>query len=122
MIPTHFALDGHPNKLGHKHLLLLVGFIDLASYILLCFAARYQKLVNLPVNVDRNSPNVQEQIRRMISTIKAITTLSFLYIIWKIIQTASGQANGLGSAFSPIFGAALILTVVFYVNRLKKYK
>jgi len=48
-VPLHFDASGQPDGWGDKNWLLLLPLLAVALYVLLTAAARYQKLISLPI-------------------------------------------------------------------------
>ena len=119
-IPTHFGASGNPNGWGGKDSLLLLLGTTAGMFILLTIAESYQRLINIPIKVDRESPAVRQLLRSMVIAMKAVITVAFAWIVNLTIRTALGQADGLGVAFLPLFLAGILGPVVFYVVKLKK--
>jgi hypothetical protein len=49
-----------------------------------------------------------------------VITVSSVWIIDLTMRTAVGEANGLGRAFVPVFLAAVIAPIVYYVVKLAR--
>ncbi len=86
------------------------------------FASKYQSLVNLPVRVDRQNPEVQDLISEMMAVLKTALALTFFYLSWASVNTALGKTNGLSSAFLPVSLAAMLIPVIYYTWRLRIYR
>ena len=114
-IPTHFNVTGQPNRWGSKYMILLLMLLDLVIYLVLSVAARYQKLINLPIKVERESPIVSHPLREMVTLLKVLATLSFSVIIWTVVQTALGNSYGFGRAFLPGLLIANLGIVFFFL-------
>ena len=121
-IPVHFNASGDPNRWGSKSTLWMLFAVNTGVMLLLTAAARYQGLINIPFQVDRNSMEVRQLLRRMITSIKATAAPMLTWIAWVIIRTATGEMNGMGSWFVPIFLAGTLLPAVFFTVRLWKYR
>jgi hypothetical protein len=91
-------------------------------YVVTTLTARYPRLINVPFEIDRNSPDVQRVALRMTTVIKAVLMALFVYIVWMIVQTAIGNASGLGRPFLPMFLVAVFAPVVFYSAKLWKLR
>ena len=80
-------------------LLVLIG-ITITVAILLTVAESYQRLINIPMRVDRDSPEVRRLLRSMVIAMKAVITVSFFWIADLTMRTAMGEASGLGAGVS----------------------
>lgn len=117
-IPVHFGAAGNPNAWGGKSMLLWLLATTVAMAILLTVAESYQRLINIPMNVDRDSPAVRRLLRSMVIAMKAAITVSFLWIVDSTMKTAVGAADGLGRAFLPVFAGAIGVPVVYCLVKL----
>src|SRR6185312_17131780 len=79
-IPTHFGAAGRPNAWGSKSSVWLLPIISAGCYLLLLIASRHQGLVNLPVSVDRERPEVRQLLFRFVNVLKAVVTAMFFYL------------------------------------------
>jgi di/tricarboxylate transporter len=119
-IPTHFGVAGNPDGWGGKNMLLLLLALTLVVAILLTVAESYQRLINIPIKVDRESPQVRGLLRSMVIALKAVITLIFVWIVDLTMRTAVGEANGLGRAFLPVFLGATFAPMIYYLVKLKR--
>ena len=92
----------------------------LGTVILLTVSESYQRLINIPMKVDRESPEVRRLLRSLVIAMKAVITVSSVWIIDLTMRTAAGEANGLGRAFVPVFLAAVMAPIVYYVMKLAR--
>jgi uncharacterized membrane protein len=120
-IPIHFGADGSPNGWGSKNSLIILLIATTSVAIVLTIAERYQRLINIPIEVDRDSPAIQILLRRMVIAIKAVITLTFVWIVDLTMRTAVGEAHGLGPMFLPVFTLGTLAPVIYYVFRLKRF-
>ena len=91
-------------------------------YILLTVAARYQSLINLPIAINRDVPEVKSVLLEMAIMFKAIVLFIFLYLTWAGVNTAIGRSTGLGKLFLPISLGAVFLALILYVHKLWRYR
>ena len=121
-VPRHFNASGNPDAWGGKNGLLVLPLTALGIYILLTMASRYQKLINIPMTVDRDAPEVQALLLGMSTLLKAILLCIFLYLTWANVNTARGRLEGLGRPFLPVSLAAVFGTLAFYMFKLRSYR
>jgi di/tricarboxylate transporter len=119
-IPTHFGISGDPNGWGGKNMILVLLAVTLVMAITLTVAENYQRLINIPISMDRESPQVRRLLRSMVIVLKAVITLIFVWIVDLTMRTAMGEANGLGPAFLPVFLGATFVPMVYYLVKLKR--
>jgi len=121
-VPTHYGASGNPNAWGGKNVLWVLPIVAVGLYLLLTTAARYQRLINLPIRVDRDLPEVRKLLLTMTICMKAVMMLMLAYISWAGINTALGRAEGLGRMFLPLFLAATFAPVIFFTRKLQRYR
>jgi uncharacterized membrane protein len=119
-IPVHFGPTGSPNAWGDRTMLLFLLAATIVMAAVLTLAESYQRLINIPMKVDRESPEVRRLLRSLVIAIKAVITVSSVWIIDLTMRTAAGEANGLGRAFVPVFLAAVMAPIVYYVMKLAR--
>jgi uncharacterized membrane protein len=119
-IPIHFGASGDPNGWGDKNMLLLLLSSTIGMAILLTIAETRQRLINVPLNVDRDSPQVRSILRSMAIVMKAVIILAFFWITDATMRTALGEAHGLGRAFLPLFLGGTLAPAIYYAVKLKR--
>lgn len=105
-VPTHFNLAGTPDAFGDKSTLILLLILSVSIYALLTAVPFNPSLINVP------GPRTPENIASAISLtrfvkVEVVTFKAFL--VWRIIETAYGRANGLGPA-PLLFVASILVT------------
>jgi hypothetical protein len=70
--------------------------------------------------VDRDSPGVRQLLRSMVIVVKAVITVVFVWITDVTMRTATGEANGLGRAFLPVFLAGIFAPLIYYLLKLRR--
>ena len=86
--------------------------------ILLTVAESYQRLINVPMKVDRDSPEVRRLLRSMVIAMKAVITVSFVWIVDLTMRIALGEANGLDRAFPPLFLGSIFAPMIIHLVKL----
>jgi hypothetical protein len=119
-VPRHFTASGQPNRWGDKSGLFVLPAVAAGVYILLTVVPRYPQLLNLPFEVDRNSPAVQSLVLTMTTMLKAEVILMFLYIEWASVRTALGSTEGLGGLFLPLALATMFITAGAFLVKLHR--
>jgi uncharacterized membrane protein len=119
-IPTHFDATGAPNGWGGKSMLLVLLATTSVVAAMLTVAEKYQRLINIPIGVNRDSPEARSTLRSMVIVLKSVIVLTFFWIVDVTMRTAAGEAHGLGRAFLPIFLAGLLAPLVYYLVRLSR--
>jgi hypothetical protein len=119
-IPVHFGAAGSPNAWGDRTMLLYLVAATIVMAVVLTVAESYQRLINIPMKVDRESFEVRRLLRSLAIAMKAVITVSSVWIIDLTMRTAVGEAKGLGAAFLPVFLAAVIAPIVYYLVKLAR--
>jgi len=119
-IPVHFGATGSPNAWGDRNMLLFLLATTIVMAVVLTIAENRQRLINIPMKVDRDSPEVRRILRSLVIVMKAVITVSSVWIVDLTMRTAMGEANGLGRVFVPAFLAAVIGPIVYYVVKLAR--
>ena len=117
-IPIHFGFDGRPDRwVDSKLWILLLPCFNLAIYILFLFIGRRPYLFNYAWKVnEKNAPRQYRLAIAFTTVLKTELIVSFTYALWRSIQVARGQAEGLGAFFLPIFLILIAATVVIYLR------
>jgi hypothetical protein len=97
-------------------------FTTAGMFLLLTACSYYPRLINLPISVDRESPEVRKLLLTMSLVLKASLLLTLGYINWAGINIALGRAQGLGTMFLPVFLAAAFGPIAFYTHKLRRYR
>lgn len=121
-IPIHFGMSGRPNGWAGKSALWFLLLIDAASYMALTAASKYQQFINIPLRVNRDAPEVRQILSSMVTVLKVILMLLFLYLIWGSVQVAIGRASRLGPGVLGVFLLAVFATLAIYMARLWPYR
>src|ERR1700722_6130984 len=65
LVPAHYGISGKPNGWHGKSFLLILPCIAAIVWLVMTVAQRYQRLINIPFTIDRDSPEVQSVLRNM---------------------------------------------------------
>ena len=107
-IPVHFNASGQPDGYGSRSTLFLLPAIGAIMYLLMTIVEAYPHIYNFPVAITQENAPVQYRIAtRLIRILKTVILVTFSFISFQTIKTATGGATGLGKAFLPVF---LLLT------------
>ncbi len=105
-VPTHFNAAGRPDAWGSKASLWLLPVIGVVSFGSLTVIARLK--------------GARREVLGLLTVLKTIVAVSFAYIEVRIIMTAMGLANGLGSWFLPVMLGSLGATVLVAMKRFRR--
>jgi hypothetical protein len=121
-VPAHYGVSGRPNGWHGKGFLFILPGMAAFVWILLTVAENEQRLINIPFDIDRGSPEVQRVLRSMVITEKTVLMLVFAWLGAAIVRTALGKAQGLGQAFLPVVLTAILLPLVMYSVKLLRLR
>ena len=102
--------------------LLQLPIVAIGIYVLMTLASRYQSLINLPISIDRDAPEVRRLLQSLAITLKLVILLIFVYIEWILANTASGRSSTPGTLFLPVTLVAVFLPLGFYLHKLQNYQ
>lgn len=102
--------------------MLLLPLAAFGLYILMTITSRYPRLINVPMAIDRDAPEVQRLLQSMSITLKTVLLFVFVYIEWAKVNMALGRSSGLGKLFLPISLAAVFLPLCLYLQKLRNYQ
>ncbi|WP_051670668.1 DUF1648 domain-containing protein [Bryobacter aggregatus] len=121
-VPIHYGISGEPDRWSSKDSLWILPVVTLGAYLLLTLSIRFPFLINLPSGVDREQPEVKAILPSMMGVLKLALMMILGYLIWASVQTAMGQANGLGRAFLPVSLLLIAVPILYYWRLLKPYR
>jgi uncharacterized membrane protein len=121
-IPTHFGVSGNPDGWGKRNGILLLPLTAIGLFLLLTIVSRYQGLINVPMAIERDAPEVQRLLQSMSIVLKVVVLLVFLYLEWRQVNTALGRTRGLGKLFLPVSLVAVFLPLGYYLRKLWAYR
>lgn len=120
-IPTHYNLAGEADDYGSKETILALPVIGTVLFVGMTIVNRYPHIFNYPTEITTENAMKQYTIAtRMIRYLKLVVLLVFLLIVFKTLQTSTGQADGLGSWFYFISFGLLSIPSAFFVSKLLK--
>lgn len=107
-IATHFGLSGRPDGYGDKGVLWVLAGVCAMVYLLLSAAPFYPQLMNVP------EPRTPKKIGVAIGMIRILKleTMTFKAgLLWTMIETARGNAEGIGAMLPMGFLVCLLGTI-----------
>ncbi len=122
-IPTHFGFSGKPDDWGSKYNIIIPLIVGLFLYALLTVTWFFSANYNYPVKPNSARKEAQsEHAKKLILILKAELTWIFFYLLYKTIQVANGNAEGLGAGFIFVFLTTIFGTIGFFVFKMNKVK
>jgi uncharacterized membrane protein len=102
-IPIHFNGAGQADGFGEKATMLLLPLTATISFIGMTILNKFPQVFNYPTNITQDNAFRQyTNATRLIRYLKLSIVFIFGLIVFKTIQNANGEADGLGSWFSPL--------------------
>jgi hypothetical protein len=102
--------------------LTVMVLLNVGVYLLLTFAARYQQLINVPFEIDRERPEVKRLLLQMTIMLKTVFLVFLAAMLWMIRNVPLGRNRGLGWTFLAVFLAAMLTQTLFYVRKLSRFR
>jgi uncharacterized membrane protein len=124
IIPTHYNGKGIADNFGGKANILTLPLISTVLYIGMTILNNFPHLFNYPVKITAyNAIDQYKRATRLVRYLKLIIVLIFGLIAFNIIESANGEADGLGVWYLPfILGLIFIPLIYFIVKSFKKTK
>lgn len=119
-VPVHYGAFGNIDKLGPKADIWILPVVASAMYVVLWLVTLLSpKFCNVPVRItDDNAHRQFALLRELVSLLKAVSVLTFVYIEWATIQSARGTGDsGLSPALLPASLAAIAACFALYLHR-----
>src|ERR1700720_1033993 len=111
-----FARRGNAGSLG------VMVLLNAGVYVLLTFASRYQQLVNVPFEIDRDRPEVKRLLLQMTIVLKTVLMVLLAALLWIIIHTPLGRMRTAGRGFLVVFLIAMLAPTLVYVRKLSRFR
>jgi uncharacterized membrane protein len=120
-IPVHFNSEGEADGYGGKFSILFLPILSTILYAGMTILNRYPHIFNYTVKISPENAGFQYTIAtRLIRYLKTIIVVMFSFIVYKTVKTATGQAEGLGIGFLPVFLVLIFTLIIYYLIRASK--
>ena len=107
---------------GSAGSLSIMVLLNAGVYVLLTVAARYQQLVNIPFEIDRDRPEVKQLLLRMTIVRKTVLMVLLAGLMWIIVNTPVGRMRSAGRGFLLVFLIAMLGPTLIYVRKLSRFR
>jgi len=107
---------------GNGGSLSVMVLLNAGVYLLLTFASRYQQLINVPFEIDRDRPEVKQLLLRMTIVLKTVLMVLLAGLLWTIVHTPLGRMRTAGRGFLAVFLIAMLAPTLIYVRKLSRYR
>lgn len=122
-IPTHFNFSGDADGFGHKSTILLLPIIAIILYLRLNALVKSPHTFNYPFTVTENNvEKVYFYSTRMLRYLKFILMVVFNIIVFRTIEQAKGNSQGLGTWFLPLVLCLTIIPVLYFLIKMLSTK
>ena len=111
-----FARRGSGGSLG------VMVFLNAGVYVLLSAGARYQQLIHVPFEIDRERPEVKQLLLQMSIVLKAILMVLLAGLLWIVMHTPIGRMRTAGRGFLLVFLIAMLAPTLIYVRKLSRFR
>jgi Ca2+/H+ antiporter len=128
LVATFAMVFGHWQRLplyarrGSGGSYSVMVLLNAGVYMLLTFAARYQQLVNVPFEIDRDRPEVKQLLLQMTIVLKTILMVLLAGLLWIIVHTPLGRMRTAGRGFLVVFLIAMLAPTLIYVRKLSRFR
>jgi hypothetical protein len=102
--------------------LSVMVLLNAGVYLLLTFAARYQQLVSVPFEIDRERPEVKHLLLQMTIVLKTVLMVLLAGLLWIILHTPVGRMRTAGRGFLAVFLIAMLAPTLVYVRKLSRFR
>jgi uncharacterized membrane protein len=121
MLPSHFGLDGTPNRFAPKSIAWVIVGICALLLIFLSVVEKFPRSFNLPSPAGApDRPREEAIARNLIGWLRLEIATIFAFMLWSMVNIAEHKTNGLGIWFGLISVGIVISTVAYYLARMKK--
>jgi uncharacterized membrane protein len=115
-IPTHYNSEGQADGFGGKMTIWILPVLAIALFVALTQLNKFPHVFNYPTNITPDNAIVQyTHATRLIRYVKLIIVFIFGLITYRTIQTANGQAEGLGGWFLPLSMGLIFVPLVYFL-------
>ncbi|TDH28607.1 DUF1648 domain-containing protein [Segetibacter sp. 3557_3] len=120
-IPVHYNGLGQPDNYDSKSGIWMLPVIGTILFIGMTVLNRSPHIFKYPGKITTiNAKQQYTSATRLIRFLKVAVVMIFVVIVFKTIQTALGQAAGMGNMFLPFALLLLFLPLVIFLSSNKK--
>ena len=125
---TFVMVFGHWRRLpgfaqrGSGESLAVMVLLNAGIYAVLTLASRYQQLVNVPFEIDRDLPEVKRLLLRMTIVLKTVLMVLLAALMWIVRYTPVGRMKTAGRGFLAVFLIVMLAPTLVYVRKLSRYR
>lgn len=128
LIATFAMVFGHWQRLpgfarrgsGESYSVMIL--LNAGVYLVLTLASRYQQLVAVPFEIDRERPEVKQLLLRMTIVLKTVLMVLLAGLLWIIMHTPVGRMRTASRGFLLVFLIAMLAPTLVYVRKLSRFR
>jgi uncharacterized membrane protein len=123
IIPTHYNGAGKADGFGEKTNILILPIIATILFVGLTLLNRVPHIFNYPTHITKENAMRQYTLAtRLLRNLKLYFVAIFGYIVFRTIQNAKGQAEGLGAWFLPVSLVIVSILLIYPIVKLLREK
>lgn len=128
LVATFAMVFGHWQRLpgfarrGSGGSYSVMVLLNAGVYLLLTFASRYQQLISVPFEIDRDRPEVKQLLLRMTIVLKTVLMVLLAGLLWIIVNTRLGRMRTASRGFLLVFLIAMLAPTLVYVRKLSRFR
>jgi Ca2+/H+ antiporter len=128
LIATFAMVFGHWQRLpvfarrGSGSSYSVMVLMNAGIYLVLTLASRYQQLVSVPFEVERDRPEVKQLLLQMTIVLKTVLMVLLASLLWIIRHTHLGRIRAAGRGFLVVFLIAMLAPTLVYVRKLSRFR
>lgn len=116
IIPIHFNALGQADDFGNKAIILVLPLIATVLFVGLTILNNFPHIFNYPIDITKDNALKQyTNATKLIRYLKLVVVFMFGIIVFKIIQNANGQADGLGVWFLPLILGLIFIPLTYFL-------
>ncbi|MDN7247010.1 DUF1648 domain-containing protein [Planococcus shenhongbingii] len=117
-VPGHYNGAGKVDRWGSKVELFFLPIIGAALWIFMFVMEKFPHTYNYLNLTEKNAEAQYRNGMLMMNVLKNEMILLFCFITYQNMQVASGNAEGLGTGFMPIFLGLIFATISVFMVRM----
>jgi uncharacterized membrane protein len=123
IIPTHYNGAGKADGFGNRTNILTLPIVSTILFIGMTILNKYPHIFNYPTEItDKNALHQYNNATRMIRYLKLIIVIIFGLIVFRTVQNANDNADGLGIWFLPLIMGMIFTPIILFLIGASKDK
>jgi uncharacterized membrane protein len=115
-IPTHYNGEGKADGFGRKINILTLPLVATILFVGMTIINKFPYIFNYPVKItEENAFRQYTNATRMIRYLKLLLIVLFGLIVFKTIQSTSGQSFGPGAWFLPLTMGLIFIPLIYFI-------